>query len=223
MGGVAFHQFQTAYWKGGSGSSFGIFGLQEGKATETAWISDRVANIWRAWPVHCLTPKIPSQGAKGRRAQAVASAWGGVVDVSSRLCSPQRRLEERRILSTSLSCDVHLAPGMTLASSQAALTGKEFEERLVQSTFRVLGVGSAAVRDEMELQNFDFAVLPSPEKGEPQSQTRSFVSMAMVPALVALLGCAGMSLCIALYFFAKTSKGTQTRQPQDAASGAAAV
>jgi len=219
--GVAFHQFQTAYWKGGSGMSFGIFALQDEKVTETAWISDRVANIWRAWPVHCLTPELPFQGSRGRRAQAVASAWGGVVDVSSYLCSPQRRLEETQSHATSLSCDVRLASGMTLALGQAWLTGDDFAKRLVQRTVRVLGADSAAVRGALDLQNFELVVKPAPEMEEPQS--RSFVSMSMVPALIALLACTGTSLCIALYFFAKTRKATQTPQPKDAASGAAAV
>jgi len=219
--GVAFHQFQTAYWKGGSGMSFGIFALQEEKVTETAWISDRVANVWRAWPVHCLTSELPFEGAMGRRAQAVASAWGGVVDVSSYLCSPQRRLEETHGLATSLSCNVRLVPGMSVASSQAALTGGDFAKRLVQRTVRVLGADSPAVRGALDLDNFEFVVKPASDAGE--AEDRNFLSMYMVPALVGILACTGTSLCIALYFFAKTRKGTPTREPKDAASGVAAV
>merc|ERR1712194_551044 len=67
-----------AYWKGVSGMSFGIFALQDEKVTETAWISDRVANIWRAWPVHCLTPELPFQGSRGagrRRSRQRGAEW----------------------------------------------------------------------------------------------------------------------------------------------------
>merc|ERR1712194_511203 len=108
----------------------------------------------------------------------------------------------------------------SLASSQAALTGDDFAKRLVQRTVRVLGADSAAVRGALDLHNFELVVKPAPEMEEPRS--RSFVSLSMVPAF-ALLACTGTSLCIALYFFAKTRKATQTPQPKDAASGAAAV
>jgi len=218
--GVAFHQFTTAYWKGGSGLNFGIFGLQDEKVTETAWISDRVANVWRAWPVHCLTPEIPFQGSKGRRAQAVAAAWGGVVDVSSYLCIPQRRLEATPRLATSVACDVRLAPGMDVASSEAALGGEEFIRRLERHTVRVLGVDSAAMRGDLDFQDSQLVVKPASDVR--RSEQRSSMQMHMVPALIALLACSGTSLFIALCIFAKTRKATQ-RQPSDTVSGAAAV
>merc|ERR1712085_157368 len=121
----------------------------------------------------------------------------------------------------------------SLASSQAALTGDDFAKRLVQRTVRVLGADSAAVRGALDLQNFELVVKPAAELDEPYDF--NFVDMWMVPAMVALLACTGTSLCIAVYFFSKTrknpdhsfSKGdrkaTETRQPNDAASGVAAV
>merc|ERR1712194_276455 len=142
---------------------------------------------------------------------ATQSTWG----------SPQRRLEETHSLATSLSCDVRLASGMSVASSQAALTGGDFAKRLVQRTVRVLGAHSPAVRGALDLHNFDFVVKPASDvRGH---QDRNFMSTYMMPALVGILACTGTSLCIALYFFAKTRKTTPTGQPKDAASGVAAV
>merc|ERR1712113_307322 len=80
--GMAFFQFQTAYFKGGSEMNFGLFRLGSRKIGETGNICDKGMGCQR-FPVHCLTThqgSLPSfvQG----RAEAVAAAWGGEVNQS---------------------------------------------------------------------------------------------------------------------------------------------
>merc|ERR1712085_178109 len=83
--GVSFFQFQTAYFKGDAGRNYGLFELTGKQVLQTSRIcDDRVRSTCRAWPVHCLSPDLSFlAGSLGQRADAVAAAWGGVVDVSS--------------------------------------------------------------------------------------------------------------------------------------------
>merc|ERR1712060_50081 len=80
--GMAFFQFQTAYFKGGSEMNFGLFRLGDRQVGETGDICDKGMGCQR-FSVHCLTTHqgpLPSfvQG----RAEAVAAAWGGGVNQS---------------------------------------------------------------------------------------------------------------------------------------------
>jgi len=78
--GMAIFQFQAAYFKGGSEMNFGLFRLGDRQVGETGDICDKGTGC-RKLPVHCLTTE---RGALpeyvGWRADAVASAWGGLVD-----------------------------------------------------------------------------------------------------------------------------------------------
>jgi len=77
--GMAFFQFQTAYFKGGSEMNFGLFRLGDRQIAETGDICDKGIGC-KKWPVYCLTteqgtlPKFVHQ-----RADAVAAVWGGRV------------------------------------------------------------------------------------------------------------------------------------------------
>jgi len=169
--GVAFFQFQTAYFKGGSEMNFGLFELQKGEAvTETAPVCDRVARDCRAWPVHCLAPELSFlPGSLSRRASAVASAWGGVVDVSRGRCGHGRRLlsTERRV--TSLACELHLRHASSSEVSLAALRGDDFAWRLVTRTIAELGVNSAAVTGELRWKGDTSDVEASTEEDSEES------------------------------------------------------
>jgi len=89
--GAAFFQFQTAHWKGGSEMNFGLFALGDEQLGETGEVCEGLG--CRSWPVHCLTTKLSwLPGSRANRAQAVATAWGGSIDLKS-LCSYGRRLE----------------------------------------------------------------------------------------------------------------------------------
>jgi hypothetical protein len=83
--GMAFFQFQTAYFKGGSEMNFGLFRLGDRQVAETGNICDKGISC-RKWPVYCLTT---SRGALPEivqwRATAVATAWGGLIN-SSHMC-----------------------------------------------------------------------------------------------------------------------------------------
>eukprot|EP00490_Sorites_sp_Unknown_P022574 CAMPEP_0114677806 /NCGR_PEP_ID=MMETSP0191-20121206/50974_1 /TAXON_ID=126664 /ORGANISM="Sorites sp." /LENGTH=365 /DNA_ID=CAMNT_0001950913 /DNA_START=32 /DNA_END=1129 /DNA_ORIENTATION=+ len=80
--GSAFFQFQTAYSKGGSELNFGLFSIGQRKIGETGEVCDRKSHC-RTWPVYCLGTKLPwfdSQPALGKRAEALATAWGGIAE-----------------------------------------------------------------------------------------------------------------------------------------------
>ncbi|CAK9090468.1 unnamed protein product [Durusdinium trenchii] len=82
--GSAFFQFQTAYSKGGSELNFGLFSIGDRKIGETGEVCDKNSHC-RTWPVFCLGTKLPwfeNQPALGKRAQALATAWGGIAENS---------------------------------------------------------------------------------------------------------------------------------------------
>merc|ERR1711920_483224 len=104
--GAAIFQFQTTYWKGGAEMNFGLFGLGEEQIGSTGEVCDRVSFHCRTWPVHCLTTDLSHlQGSAARRAQAVASAWGGSIK-SAALCRDARRLEEKA--GTRVACQINM-------------------------------------------------------------------------------------------------------------------
>lgn len=83
--GVAFFQFQTAYWKGGAEMNFGLFGLGTKLVGQTDIVCDMYSQPCRSWSVYCLSPKLNwLPGTMADRAQAVMEAWGGVLP--SNLC-----------------------------------------------------------------------------------------------------------------------------------------
>merc|ERR1712084_130226 len=75
--GMAFFQFQTAYFKGGSEMNFGLFRLGSKEIAETGDICDKGMSC-RKFPVHCLTtePGLLPPFVAGR-ADAVAAVWRG--------------------------------------------------------------------------------------------------------------------------------------------------
>jgi len=80
--GMAFFQFQTAYFKGGSEMNFGMFRLGSKELNVTGEICDK-GHGCEKWPVYCLTTdKGDLPDIVAGRAEAVASAWGGAVDYS---------------------------------------------------------------------------------------------------------------------------------------------
>jgi len=77
--GASIFQFQTAYWKGGSEMSFGLFGLGKEKIADTEDVCDNKGDCCK-WPVYCLSTDLhwlPTDQAQ--RAAAVAAAWNGTV------------------------------------------------------------------------------------------------------------------------------------------------
>jgi len=98
--GMAFFQFQTAYFKGGSEMNFGLFRLGRKQIGETGDICDKGVGC-KKFPVHCLTTDRGShpEFVEGRaeavevvlpefvqgRAESLAAEWGGMVN-SSLMC-----------------------------------------------------------------------------------------------------------------------------------------
>lgn len=83
--GMAFFQFQAAYFKGGSEKNFGLFRLGDRLVGETGDICDKGQRC-RKFPVYCLTTDHGSLPEfVMHRADAVAAAWGGKVD-PRRMC-----------------------------------------------------------------------------------------------------------------------------------------
>lgn len=81
--GVAVFQFETAYWKGGSEMNFGLFSLGVQQLDETDEICDSQSSC-RKWPVHCLSTHLHwLPGSMAKRAEAVAAAWHGSIDLHS--------------------------------------------------------------------------------------------------------------------------------------------
>lgn len=80
--GAGFFQFQTAYFKGGSETNFGLFAL--GK---------QVLATQGSLPVYCLSTHLTwLPGTMADRASAVAAAWNGSLDDLKGLCEGGRRL-----------------------------------------------------------------------------------------------------------------------------------
>jgi len=125
--GAAFLQFQVAYWKGGAGMNFGLFGLGDEVIGETGVVCELGC---RKWPVHCLTTT------KDRRAQAVASAWGGSIDHSS-LCAADRRLGAAK-LGTKLACQLRAGSGVEAPGAVAAALGTDAFGKIISDRTRVL-------------------------------------------------------------------------------------
>merc|ERR1712194_42648 len=150
--GVSFFQFQTAYFKGDAGRNYGLFELTGKQVLQTSRIcDDRVRSTCRAWPVHCLSPDLSFlAGSLGQRADAVAAAWGGVVDVSSSVCGSLRRLTKIQPVLTKLACDVHLGSASPTASL-AVISGDDLARRLVSRTLAELGTDSSALKGELHL------------------------------------------------------------------------
>jgi len=83
--GMAFFQFQAAYFKGGSEMNFGLFRMGDRQIGETGDICDKGMGCKR-WPVYCLTTErgeLPEFVTL--RAEAVAKSWGGKIS-GSHLC-----------------------------------------------------------------------------------------------------------------------------------------
>jgi len=80
--GMAFFQFQTAYFKGGSEMNFGLFRLGDRQIGETGDVCDKGTACSR-FPVWCLTTDRGSlpEFVQGR-ADAVALAWNGMINGS---------------------------------------------------------------------------------------------------------------------------------------------
>lgn len=83
--GMAFFQFQTAYFKGGSEKNFGLFRLGDRQIGMTGDICDKGMSC-NKWPVHCLTTDAGTlpEFVHGR-ADAIAAVWGGEVN-RARMC-----------------------------------------------------------------------------------------------------------------------------------------
>lgn len=96
MGSCMF-QFQTAYFKGGSEMNFGIFGLGKTKIADTDDVCDRQGRCSK-WPVYCLSTRLPwLPGESAKRAEAVASAWGGHMQGAS-FCSEAETSESQLLV-----------------------------------------------------------------------------------------------------------------------------
>jgi len=83
--GLAFFQFQAAYFKGGSEMNFGLFRLGDRLLGNTSDICDKGIGC-KTWPVYCLTTSaggLPSF--VNGRAEAVAEVWNGNID-DKRMC-----------------------------------------------------------------------------------------------------------------------------------------
>mmetsp|Transcript_120123 Transcript_120123/g.384794 ORF Transcript_120123/g.384794 Transcript_120123/m.384794 type:complete len:811 (-) Transcript_120123:511-2943(-) len=79
--GVVFHEYQTAYEKGGTERNFGVFGLGEEVLGYTEEVCDTEAPSCTTWPVRCLSTDLSwLQLAQADRAPAVATAWQGSVN-----------------------------------------------------------------------------------------------------------------------------------------------
>eukprot|EP00437_Effrenium_voratum_P023059 CAMPEP_0181413742 /NCGR_PEP_ID=MMETSP1110-20121109/9134_1 /TAXON_ID=174948 /ORGANISM="Symbiodinium sp., Strain CCMP421" /LENGTH=463 /DNA_ID=CAMNT_0023536575 /DNA_START=48 /DNA_END=1439 /DNA_ORIENTATION=- len=77
--GATIFQFQTAYWKGGSEMSFGLFGLGKEKVADTENVCKQNGECAK-WPVYCLNANLTwLPASQAERASAVAKAWGGKV------------------------------------------------------------------------------------------------------------------------------------------------
>merc|ERR1711884_396512 len=132
--------------------NFGLFGLGDevigktGEVCEFGWQGCRAA-----WPVHCLTTNLPwLEGSKARRAQAVATAWGGSIDHAS-LCSNERRLEEGTV-GTHLACQIRAgAVGGGAGAVSAALRSEDFSSRIVARTETLLSGTSDALQGTLSL------------------------------------------------------------------------
>merc|ERR1740121_1513531 len=83
--GMNMFQFQAAYFKGGPEMNFGLFRLGDREISKTGDICDKGMGC-KTFPVHCLTLDKGSLPAfvEGR-AEAVAAAWGGMIN-SSLMC-----------------------------------------------------------------------------------------------------------------------------------------
>jgi len=81
--GAAFFQFQTAHFKGGSETNFGLFRLGEQTLSESNGL-----------PVYCLSTDLSwLPGTMADRASAVAAAWHGSLEGINGLCAGGRRLD----------------------------------------------------------------------------------------------------------------------------------
>jgi len=81
--GAVFFQFQTAHFKGGSETNFGLFRLGEQQLSESNGL-----------PVYCLSADLSwLPGTMGDRASAVAAAWHGSLEGINGLCPGGRRLD----------------------------------------------------------------------------------------------------------------------------------
>jgi len=85
--GAVFFQFQTAHFKGGSETNFGLFRLGEQKLSESSGL-----------PVYCLSTdlwwlRLGMASTLADRASAVAAAWHGSLEGMKGLCAGGRRLD----------------------------------------------------------------------------------------------------------------------------------
>jgi len=87
--GAAFFQFQTAHFKGGSETNFGLFRLGEEQL-----LGEQQVSASSGLPVYCLSTHLEwLPGTMGDRASAVAAAWHGSLEGVKGLCPGSRRLD----------------------------------------------------------------------------------------------------------------------------------
>lgn len=213
--GVSFFQFQTAYYKGDAGRNYGLFELTGKQVLQTSRIcDDRVRSTCRAWPVHCLSPDLSFlPGSLGQRADAVAAAWGGVVDVSSSVCGNPRRLTKIQPVLTKLACDVHLGSASPTASL-AAISGDDLARRLVSRTLAELGTDSSAVKGELHLTSTSVVM----QEGASEGSHDWFFGLAMVVAAVF-----GVASTLIVHGIKQRRKAAEAAPSADSASSVSGV
>jgi len=194
--GAAVFQFQTGYWKGGAEMNFGLFSLGDEQIGRTGDVCDRVNFHCRSWPVYCLSTELPHlQGAKARRARAVANAWGGSIDRSS-LCLGVRRLEERT--GTKLACQINTeAVSGGVSTVQTLLSTATFEEKIRARTISLLGDESSALRGELSVvpNAVDTNTISPSEPKAPSKVSPAWKVWLPVVAVAALLGGGSVAVC----------------------------
>merc|ERR1712187_3756 len=200
--GAAFLQFQTNYRKGGAAMDFGMFGLGEKLVGQTGEVCEP-GHGCRSWPVHCLTTKLDwLSGSKARRAQAVASAWGGSIDHNS-LCSPERRLNA---VGTKLGCQIRTdAFGDGASAAAAALGTAAFSNRMKSRIAEVLGNEDTVVRGDVVFTSIAAWNGSGAKSDEKVKSSPSWAVWAMVFASVLVL------LLVAGCLVARRRKGNSGR------------
>merc|ERR1712039_430966 len=96
-GHTAHGQFQTAHFKSGSELNFGLFRLGSEELFKITPPCDEApaSKCPDVWPVYCLSTNLDwLPGSLAHRADALASAWHGIVDARG-LCKDDRRLLDR--------------------------------------------------------------------------------------------------------------------------------
>jgi len=155
--GAAFFQFQTAHFKGGSETNFGLFRLGSEKFGDIHPPCDEIPSKCPTWPVYCLSKDLNwLPGSMADRAEAVAAAWGGSVPSGRGFCHEGgRRLSLGPFsdeVATRIACQIRIVPDSEL-DVQKRLQEESFSMSLARSTKAVLGDDSDAILGELLLQN----------------------------------------------------------------------